>query len=74
MMREREIERLLRALEKQGATLIPTKSGTRVLFPDGVSTMTVHRGKSANRRRDDYLKTEVRRAGLIWPPDRKSLR
>lgn len=64
----KEIKALLRSLERQGCTLVPTTNGVRVLFPDGVGTTALHFSYSDHR---SYMnsRADIRRAGLHWPFD-----
>lgn len=65
-MPPKDQRKLLRSLEKQGCTIIPTTSGWRVLYPDGKSSSSIHRSHGDYRSRKN-LRAEVLRAGLIWP-------
>lgn len=64
MLRKREKERLIRALEKQGARVTPTRKGWIVRTDLG--TMGTHRS-DAHGNDADALRRDVRRLGLSWP-------
>lgn len=61
----KSLPRLIKGLEKQGATAKIVKSGWRILFPDG-STTCVHTSIS-DRRGLLNLQADIRRAGFDWP-------
>lgn len=61
---------LLDSLREQGCTVIVTSSGWRILCPDGVTTIGIHRTHGGGRARHN-LRAQVRRAGLHWPFDGK---
>lgn len=63
----RQIAKLLKALEKQGCTVIQTKKGVQVRFPDGVSGLVIHRTASDNRAVKN-TEAQITRAGLTVPP------
>jgi hypothetical protein len=63
---QRESTALAVDLGKQGATVIDRKNGWTVRFPDGKTTMSIHRTPSDHRTAANY-RAEVLRAGFRWP-------
>lgn len=59
---------LLKSLESQGCRIEDTDKGWRVLFPDGVSTVSIHKSQGDRRSREN-LRAKIKRAGLLWPFD-----
>lgn len=66
-MPRKEVEIVLKHVEKQGATLKETKNGVMILFPDGSTAMTHWTTSDKNAFRP--LRAAVKRAGLTWPGD-----
>lgn len=64
----KEVRELLASLEEQGCTIIPTRKGWRVLFPNGTGTTMLHRSYSDHRSYNN-LRADIRRGGLHWPFD-----
>jgi hypothetical protein len=56
-------------LEQQGATVKPTRSGWMIRPLQG-PPIAIHKTES-DRRALHNTRARIRRAGLIWPPDRK---
>jgi hypothetical protein len=67
---KRDKARLIRALEKQGARVTPTRNGWIVRTDDG--TMGTHRSESHGNDQD-ALRRDVRRIGLVWPFDKEGV-
>lgn len=61
-----KMEKLAKALEDQGCRVRVTKSGWFVYFPDGVSTMNIHKTIS-DTKAVMAMRATVTRAGLEWP-------
>lgn len=61
----KEIRKLRKGLEPQGVEFKKTKSGFRLLFPNG-STGSIHTSYS-DRMAMTALRAIVKRAGLEWP-------
>lgn len=59
---------ILASLEEQGARICESKKGWLIFFPDGVSSMTMHKTNS-DHRAETNMRARVKRAGLTWPFD-----
>lgn len=64
-MRRKQVERIVSALEEQGAKVRPSKGGYLIQFPKGGGT-TVHFTHS-DRRAMLNFRAQVERAGLTYP-------
>lgn len=56
-------------LERQGVTVVATRNGWQIRPLQG-PPIVIHKTES-DRRALRNTRARVRRAGLIWPPDRK---
>lgn len=65
----KDVAKLVRSLEAQGAQMIPRKNGWTVRFPNG-DTMGLHETAS-DTKSFDAMRAIVRRAGLEWVFDGK---
>lgn len=64
--RAKEFEVLIQQAARAGFDVIDTKAGWRLLSPDGVSQVTVHRSGATDRRALANFRSQLRRA---WPDD-----
>ena len=70
MRAPKQFVEIVNSLEEQGCIVKPTKNGWRVLCPDGVTTLGIHRGGSDMRGLNN-LQASIRRAGLTYPGQKK---
>lgn len=60
---KKEFKKLLKEVEKQGATIKPTKSGCLVLSPDGKGKVALH-GTPSDHRALQNAVSQLRKAGF----------
>ena len=70
MAESKRLKIILTSLESQGCTVIPTKKGWQVRFPDGENSIQLHTSES-DHRAEKNTRARVIRAGLLWPFDSK---
>lgn len=64
---------ILSSLESQGCRIKETTKGWLIFFPDGESTMGLHKTDS-DHRAEANNRARVLRAGLTWPFDGENRR